>query len=164
MVPSLLHEILTGQSKFEEPALVSAASSIFTGTHCLHSKLYMLKSDLTASILIAATDTTTAVLSNFLILITTHPEAQRKAFQEILDVVGTSRLPSLADQPDLPYLHAMMREVHRFVRNSTSLHSPDTLLRRFNPVTPVIPRSPIREDHYEGMRIPENTWAMFNIW
>ncbi|OBZ78238.1 O-methylsterigmatocystin oxidoreductase [Grifola frondosa] len=125
MVAETLKDILSGNSRFDEDALISAASSIYT----------------------AATDTTTAVLLSFLLLITVHQDVQAQAYAEIARVVGTSRLPGLADQAALPYVNAVMKEVHRF-----------------NPVTPMIPRSPIQDDLYEGQRIPRDTWAMFNIW
>lgn len=57
---------------------------------------------------------------SFLLLITTHPDIQQKAFEEILNVVGTSRLPTLDDQPSLPYLGAILRELHRRVLTLSS--------------------------------------------
>ena len=43
-----------------------------------------------------------------------HPEAQRKAQAEIDKVVGNDRLPTLADQPNLPYTDALVKEVLRW--------------------------------------------------
>ena len=43
-----------------------------------------------------------------------HPEAQRKAQAEIDKVVGSDRLPTLADQPSLPYVDALVKEVFRW--------------------------------------------------
>jgi len=37
-----------------------------------------------------------------------HPEVQRKAQAEIDRVIESDRLPTLADQPNLPYLDALM--------------------------------------------------------
>ena len=43
-----------------------------------------------------------------------HPEIQRKAQAEIDRVVGSDRFPTFADQPDLPYVDAVVKEVHRW--------------------------------------------------
>lgn len=125
MVPDALSDIIAGTSKYKEEELVSAASSIHT----------------------AAIETTYAMLMNFLILIMTHQDVQEKAYQEIISVTESTRQPLLSDMTAMPYIDAIIREVHRF-----------------NPVTPVIPRSPIKTDSYEGYRIPQDTWVMFNIW
>ena len=45
---------------------------------------------------------------------TMHPEFQRKAQAEIDSVIGSDRLPTLADQPDLPYVNALVKEVFRW--------------------------------------------------
>ena len=44
----------------------------------------------------------------------THPEVQRKAQAEIDRVIGNNRFPALADQPDLPYIDALAKEVIRW--------------------------------------------------
>ena len=43
-----------------------------------------------------------------------HPEVQRKAQAEIDRVIGSDRLPTLADQPSLPYIEALTKEVFRW--------------------------------------------------
>ena len=45
---------------------------------------------------------------------TMHPEIQRKAQAEIDRVVGNDRFPTLADQPKLPYVDAVAKEVLRW--------------------------------------------------
>ena len=45
---------------------------------------------------------------------TLYPEVQRKAQEEIDRVVGTDRLPTFADRENLPYLEALVTEVHRW--------------------------------------------------
>ena len=56
----------------------------------------------------------------FYLAMMTHPEVQRKAQAEIDRVIGNDRFPTLADQPDLPYIDALTKEV-----------------LRWNPVTPL---------------------------
>ena len=42
-----------------------------------------------------------------------HPEILRKAQEEIDTVVGTSRLPTFSDRPNLPYVEAVVNETMR---------------------------------------------------
>jgi len=42
------------------------------------------------------------------------PEVQKKAQAEIDAVVGNERLPTYADQPQLPYVSALLTEVLRW--------------------------------------------------
>ena len=49
-----------------------------------------------------------------------NPAVQAKAQQEIDTVVGTQRLPTIADRENLPYTEALVKEV-----------------LRWNPVTPL---------------------------
>ncbi len=55
----------------------------------------------------------------FVLAMLTHPDVQRKAQQEVDSVIGSDRLPDFSDQPNLPYLAAVLKEVLRFV---ASLH------------------------------------------
>lgn len=125
LVPDALNDIIAGTSKYKEEELISAASSIYT----------------------AAIETTYAVFMDFLILMMAHQDVQERAYREIMSVTESTRLPLLSDMAALPYVDAVIREVHRF-----------------NPVTPMIPRSPMQTDSYKGYRIPQDTWVMFNIW
>lgn len=43
-----------------------------------------------------------------------YPETQRKAQDEIDLVVGRDRLPDFSDQPNLPYVNALCKEVLRW--------------------------------------------------
>lgn len=45
---------------------------------------------------------------------TLYPEVQRKAQAEIDRVIGNSRLPDYADQDELPYVDAVLKEVLRW--------------------------------------------------
>ena len=76
------------------------------------------------------------------------PEAQRRAQAELDAVVGRDRLPTFSDAPQLPYIHAIVKE---------------TL--RWRPVAPLgVPHVATREDWYEGMYIPKGTACIANIW
>ncbi len=43
-----------------------------------------------------------------------HPDVQRKGQAELDAVVGSDRLPTFADRPNLPYVNAMVKEVLRW--------------------------------------------------
>ena len=42
------------------------------------------------------------------------PEVQKKAQAEIDAIVGPGRLPALSDRQSLPYMEALLKEVHRW--------------------------------------------------
>ena len=66
-----------------------------------------------ASLYGGGTDTVVSANSSFFLLMSLHPEVQRKAQEEIDRVVGHDRLPNAQDRKDLPYADAIMREVAR---------------------------------------------------
>ena len=49
-----------------------------------------------------------------------YPEIQRKAQAEVDRVVGRDRLPDFSDEPSLPYVTALVKEVLRSVCYMTS--------------------------------------------
>lgn len=53
-------------------------------------------------------------LSVFILAMVRYPEVQKKAQREIDAVVGSSRLPSLKDRDQLPYMKALAKEVLRW--------------------------------------------------
>ena len=55
-----------------------------------------------------------AAIHSFYLAMTLYPEAQRKAQVEIDGVIGSDRLPTLADQSSLPYVDALVKEVLRW--------------------------------------------------
>lgn len=46
---------------------------------------------------------------------TVYPEVQQKAQAELDRVVGPSRLPTFKDRADLPYIEAVIKEIHRWI-------------------------------------------------
>ncbi|KAF5348483.1 hypothetical protein D9756_009666 [Leucocoprinus leucothites] len=96
----------------------------------------------------AASDTTRAAVSTFLLVVLIHPDVQRKAQQEIDSVVGPDRLPEFSDIPHLKYLAAVIKE---------SL--------RWNPVLPTsVPHLVSEDDEYMGYFIPKGTVVMSNTY
>lgn len=77
-----------------------------------------------------------------------YPEVQKKAQEEIDRVLGTSRIPKVADRASLPYIDAVVKEV-----------------LRWHPVAPMgIPHMSIEDDVWEGYFIPKGSLLMPNIW
>jgi len=97
---------------------------------------------------LAAVETTTSVLLNFVFLMITHPNVQRKAQEELDKVIGRNRLPNLDDRESLPYVSALIKEVLRFY-----------------PVAPFgISHRLVADDVYNGMYIPKGSIVSANIW
>ena len=105
---------------------------------------------------------------------TLHPEVQRKAQAEIDRVIGNDRFPTLDDQPSLPYLDALMKEVFRWnpveplgkltVSENYGTPFPFVLKTLTERVIPGIPHVPTEDDVYEGYFIPKGISVMANIW
>ena len=56
---------------------------------------------------------TTIILAAFLTFMTKHPDVLKKAQEEVDRVIGTERLPSVSDRPNLPYVEAVFAEIFR---------------------------------------------------
>ena len=84
----------------------------------------------------------------FFLAMAMHPEAQRKAQEELDRVVGSERLPEFEDRSSLPYLSALLKEV-----------------LRWHPVTPIgVPHRAVADDEYNGWYIPAGTIVTANVW
>lgn len=55
--------------------------------------------------------TITAFLRTLICCLATHPEAQRRAHEDIDRAIGSSRTPTLEDIEHLPYVQAVIKEV-----------------------------------------------------
>uniref|UniRef100_A0A0W0F869 Putative cytochrome P450 n=1 Tax=Moniliophthora roreri TaxID=221103 RepID=A0A0W0F869_MONRR len=75
------------------------------------------------------------------------PDAQRKAQAEIDGVVGRERMPTLSDIKDLPYIQALIKEVHRF-----------------HPVSPIVPHATLADEEYRGFVLPKGTTILVNTY
>ncbi|KAJ5969470.1 cytochrome P450 [Penicillium viridicatum] len=77
-----------------------------------------------------------------------HPHCLKEAQRELDQVVGSARLPSSNDIPNLPYVKAMINEA-----------------MRWQPPTPfAIPHATTENDEYMGYHIPKGTVIIPNIW
>lgn len=78
-----------------------------------------------------------------------YPEVQRQAQKHIEEVVGSSRMPTIDDAPNLPYVRAIMKETLRWM--------PTTILG-------AVPHATNAEDTYKGFFIPKGAGVMNNVW
>lgn len=91
---------------------------------------------------------TAATLTLLVLYLMQNPSAQRKAQQEIDRIVGSNRLPTWDDLPNLPYTNLILQETYRM-----------------NPLSPLgIPHASIADDVYDGMFIPKGTIVYPNVW
>ena len=84
----------------------------------------------------------------FFLALTLNPEVQKKAQEELRQVVGTNGVPTLRDRPSMPYLEAIYRET----------------LRWAPPVPLGVPHTTAEDDVYNGYLIPAGTVVVANIW
>ncbi|KAF9461985.1 cytochrome P450 [Collybia nuda] len=96
---------------------------------------------------VGGAETTVSALIGFFWLMSMYPDVQKRAQQEVEQIIG-DRLPTPADYSSLPYILALMKEVLRWA-----------------PVAPLGLRHRVLEDDvYEGYLIPKGTTIMANIW
>ncbi|PNS15515.1 3-hydroxyphenylacetate 6-hydroxylase [Sphaceloma murrayae] len=127
-------EIATGaaRSSFTRQYLDMADKSPLSGDHEASSCLGMLA--------IVGVFTIGGPLNYFLLAMIYHPEAQARAQDEILRVLG-DRPPTLSDMPRLPYLRAIIRETMRWRPN----------------VPTGVAHETERDDYYNGYFIEKGT-------
>ncbi|THH10178.1 hypothetical protein EW146_g8450 [Bondarzewia mesenterica] len=100
----------------------------------------------------AGADTSVSTLTSFILAMTLYPEAQKRAQSELDALLGGERLPTFNDKDRLPYVHALLKEVLRWL-----------------PVLPLaVPHRAVNADQYKEFHIPAgasvfgNTWAILH--
>ncbi|XP_028279473.1 cytochrome P450 1B1 isoform X2 [Parambassis ranga] len=96
----------------------------------------------------ASQDTLSTALQWIILLLVKYPDMQVRLQQEVDRVVDRSRVPSIEDQPQLPYVMAFIYEVMRFTS--------------FVPLT--IPHSTTTDTSIMGYTLPKNTVIFINQW
>lgn len=100
------------------------------------------------SVFIAGSNTTYATTTVALLNLMKNPHVFAKARAELDRVVGTDRLPSLADRPQLRYLDYLVEET-----------------TRWRPLSPIgIPHKSLKDDIYNDMFIPKGTYVYYNTY
>lgn len=103
--------------------------------------------DALAVLYIAASDTTTAAIIQFLHSLFIFPDVAERVFQEIQSVTQGHRLPKISDRPNLPFTDAVWKEA-----------------ARWSPFIPIsVPHLCTRDEVIKGYLIPKGTIIHQNI-
>ncbi|KAF4499906.1 cytochrome p450 [Fusarium agapanthi] len=102
---------------------------------------------LSGSLLQAGSETTASILIGFILAMVIFPDVAKTAQGE-LDRVCGDQLPNLDDMPDLPYIHACMKESLRWM--------PGFMLG--------IPHATTQQDSYLGYHIPKGATVIIDVW
>nr|XP_056701797.1 cytochrome P450 2F2-like [Euleptes europaea] len=107
-----------------------------------HTYFYMNSLVMTIhNLFFAATDTTRNTLRFGILILMKYPEVQAKVYEEINQVVGSHRSPSIEDRVELPYTDALIHEIQR-VADVIPLGGPHTVTR---------------DTHFHGYMLPKGT-------
>ncbi|KAI0441678.1 cytochrome P450 [Xylaria telfairii] len=87
-------------------------------------------------------------VETFSALISSYPDVQKRAQEELDRVVGRNRLPNVDDEAMLPYCHAIVKEIER-CHNPFWLGTPHVASEDFT---------------YQGQFIPQGTVCILNTW
>jgi cytochrome P450 len=102
---------------------------------------------ISGSMLEAGSDTTYSTLVGFVQAMVLYPDVAKTAQAEIDKVCG-DRLPGLEDEANMQYIRACVKESLRWM--------PTAILS--------VPHAVIRDDFYNGFRIPKGAGVMANNW
>ncbi|TDL17085.1 cytochrome P450 [Rickenella mellea] len=95
----------------------------------------------------AGVDTTKASSLVFILEMLHHPHIMKKAQEEIDRVIGDKRMPAFADEDQLPYLAALMKESLRWI-----------------PIAPSgVPHAVTKDDYFNGYFIPKGATVFANL-
>ncbi|KAF6752757.1 cytochrome P450 98A3 [Ephemerocybe angulata] len=102
----------------------------------------------TAMAYLGGSETTIASATVLVLVLANDTEIQRKAQEELDAVVGQDRLPCVTDRPNLPYIHAIVKELGRW----------------YNAAPLGVPHVSRDDDEYSGYFIPKGTMIIPNVW
>lgn len=91
---------------------------------------------------------TAGIIQWFLALLPSHPEVMRRAHEELDAVIGTDTWPSAEDEPRLPYIRAIIKEIQRV----------------YTPFWMATPHYSTEDFVYKGMFIPKDTAVILNCY
>ncbi|KAJ3768549.1 cytochrome P450 [Lentinula raphanica] len=103
---------------------------------------------LSAVFTLGGVHSSSGIIQWFLALIPSHPEIARRAQEELDRVVGRERLPTAEDEPNLPYVRAIIKEVQR-------VHAPFWI---------ATPHFTTEDFTYEGQYIPKGTAVVLDCY
>ncbi|KAJ7838208.1 cytochrome P450 [Mycena olivaceomarginata] len=106
----------------------------------------------TDTVLEDAADTTSSYIQSLLLALVAHPQAQKKAHEEIDPIVGEHRMPTLEDLEQMPYFRAIISEVGTPIPSVAPLTLPHASL------------TIEKLSKYHGYIIPKGTTIFVNMW
>ncbi|EKM84422.1 hypothetical protein AGABI1DRAFT_104303, partial [Agaricus bisporus var. burnettii JB137-S8] len=113
--------------------------------------------------MIAGVETTASVLQWFSALIPSYPEIQQRAHEELDQVVGHDRMPTVEDEKDLPYIHAIIKASNlTYLLVASSRYSFQEVERCRNPFWLATPHYSTEDFTYHGQFIPKGTVILLN--
>ena len=95
----------------------------------------------------AAFDTTGTAFRWLLLLMVLHPDVQEKVHDEVVNVIGDSRLPMLSDRRRLHYTEATIVET----------------LRYKTPIPMGLPHAALHDAKINGYDVPKDTVVLLNL-
>eukprot|EP01132_Coremiostelium_polycephalum_P003664 gene3664-4562_t len=125
----------------------------FFDTLIIESEINKKISPLTArliavDIIAAATDTSSGTISNLFMCLANYPETQKKAYDELVRVIGKGNRVKNSDRYSTPYVNAIMKE-----------------LLRYKTIAPLsVPRAASADIIIDGVFIPKDTQLIQNIY
>ncbi|XP_056304925.1 cytochrome P450 2B4-like isoform X2 [Danio aesculapii] len=99
-----------------------------------------------ADLFMAGTDTTETTIRWGLLFLIQNPDVQERCHEEIIQVLGYDRLPSMDDRDRLPYTHATVHEIQRCAN-----------------IAPNVVHETIQPTKLHGYNIPQGTTIMINF-
>ncbi|THU77992.1 cytochrome P450 [Dendrothele bispora CBS 962.96] len=103
---------------------------------------------LSAVFTLGGVHSTSGIIQWFLALISSNPEIQRRAHEEMDRVIGQDRWPTAEDEKSLPYIRAIIKEVQR-------IHAPFWM---------ATPHCTSDDFSYHGTFIPKDTVIVLNCY
>jgi hypothetical protein len=106
-----------------------------------------------------------SILLTFFLAMLMNPAAQDQAQEEIDRVIGTDRLPTFDDEPKLPFVSALSKEVFRWQQVAPFGTRPQSLCAgSYLYHAPAIPHRLMEDDIYNGYFLPKNSIVLGNAW
>ncbi|KAG6070738.1 hypothetical protein E4U33_004050 [Claviceps sp. LM78 group G4] len=131
------------------PSFVSQSIKQSSEKHVLDETEETTLKHSAANLFVGGTHTIASSLRSMLLALILYPDVQRRAQQEIDEVLSSSdRLPEFQDRDHLPYVNALIKEMYRWM-----------------PIVPVGTTHVTEEEMvFSGYRIPKGAFLLPSIW